>query len=182
MIKINIDCRYTKIIGFDDYYITENGDVYSMRLRGNEKEPRLRKLKPKDPNNKNKYLNIVLCTDGKQVTKSIHRLVAEHFVEGYFDGAVVNHKDGNNRNNQYTNLEWISQKENIHKSYITSNVDQTRNCFWWNLVDKAGNPIGRFKGHAELEKFVKSSGINASATSLTKYGNSNGYSVIKTRQ
>lgn len=175
----DIDCRYTNIIGFDDYYITECGDVYSTRLRGNEKEPHVHKLKPKDPGRKDKYLNIILCTDKGQATKSIHRLVAEHFVDGYFDGAVVNHKDGNNRNNHYLNLEWVSQKENVHKSYVTSKLNQTRNYLWWNLFDNNGTLIGTFKGHDELERFVKESDIKASASSLTKYGISNGYKVVK---
>lgn len=43
----------------------------------------------------------------------VHRLVAAAFCEGYFEGAVVNHKDSNPSNNIYTNLEWVTQKDNI---------------------------------------------------------------------
>lgn len=43
----------------------------------------------------------------------VHRIVAKYFVDGWFDGAVVNHIDGNKHNNNYENLEWITQKDNI---------------------------------------------------------------------
>lgn len=175
----DIDCKYTKVVGFEDYYITEKGDVYSARLRGKEKVPHIHKLKPKNPGRDDKYLSIVLCTDGGQVTKSIHRLVAEHFVDGYFDGAVVNHKDGNNRNNCSDNLEWVSQRENILKSYKTSGLDQTRNYMWWSLIDRDGALIGTFKGHNELKKYLEASDIDISPSSLIKYGKCNGYTIEK---
>lgn len=74
----DIDVRYERIPGFDDYYITECGEVYSTRLRGNEREAHLHKLKPKNPGASNKYLNIILCNQTGQHTKSVHRLVAEN--------------------------------------------------------------------------------------------------------
>lgn len=42
----------------------------------------------------------------------VHRLVAYHFVDGYQDGLVVNHKDGNKLNNEADNLEWVTRSEN----------------------------------------------------------------------
>lgn len=32
-----INGRYKQIKNFEDYFVTEFGEVYSMRLRGNEK-------------------------------------------------------------------------------------------------------------------------------------------------
>lgn len=51
---------------------------------------------------------------------------------------------------------------------------------WWQLFDKDNNLVGVFKGHYEMERFVKDRNIEVSATSLTKYGQHNGYSVRKT--
>ena len=124
--------------------------------------------------------NIILCRDDGQYTKSIHRLVAEHFVNGYFDGAVVNHIDGNNRNNDCSNLEWTTIQDNVQKSYKTSGVSAKRNYKVWHLYDSKDNLLGVFTSHLHMEKFVKDNNISASATQLTKKGNSRGYYITKT--
>lgn len=47
----------------------------------------------------------------------VHRLVASAFVEGYEEGKVVNHIDCNPSNNRASNLEWLTQAENLrHRS------------------------------------------------------------------
>lgn len=43
----------------------------------------------------------------------VHRLVARAFVKGYQDNLEVNHKDGHPSNNRYTNLEWVTDFENV---------------------------------------------------------------------
>jgi hypothetical protein len=177
----DINGEYKQIRGFDDYYITEHGEVYSTRPIGASKEHKLHKLKPKNPGRAEKYLNIILCRDDGQYTKSIHRLVAEHFVDGYFDGAVPNHKDGNNRNNDSENLEWVSVKENVHKSYITSGISAKRQFKKWSLYDPEGNLLGVFYKHTDVKDFVVSHNIPASPTMLIKYGASKGYYIHKER-
>ena len=37
--------------------------------------------------------------------------------DGYFDGATVNHIDGNSLNNHADNLEWISHADNIRHGF-----------------------------------------------------------------
>ena len=44
----------------------------------------------------------------------VHRLVAYAFVGGWFEGAVVNHKDENRQNNRADNLEWVTFAENLN--------------------------------------------------------------------
>lgn len=63
--------------------------------------------------NKAGYILIDLAHKGVKEKTSIHRLVALHFCDGYVLGLVVNHIDGNNKNNYYKNLEWVTQRENI---------------------------------------------------------------------
>lgn len=173
-----ISGKYKPIKDFPDYYITEHGEIYSKRLRGAEKEPRLRLLKPKNPGRKDKYLNIILCNDYGQFTKSIHRLVAEHFVQGYFDGAVVNHIDGNNRNNDASNLEWVTQKDNIHKSYATSNIHAKRNFLIWDLYSPNNEHIETFTNHQSIYDYIQENNLDTSASQLIKKRFSRGYRLI----
>ena len=58
------------------------------------------------------------CIDGKRHTKRIHRLVLEAFNPiPNMDKLVVNHKDANHFNNHLDNLEWITQSENIRRTW-----------------------------------------------------------------
>ena len=60
----------------------------------------------------NGYLGVTLSKLGKIYAKSVHRLVATNHVNGYFEGAVVNHIDGDKLNCSVDNLEWCTPKEN----------------------------------------------------------------------
>ncbi|MCB1710970.1 MAG: HNH endonuclease [Candidatus Riesia sp.] len=104
-----------EIFGFKDYFITDGGEVIS------KKWGKIKILRP--VNNKKGYLSVRLSMNGKPIRKFIHRLVAEHFVEGYDDILQVNHIDGNKHNNHYSNLEWCSASENtIHAINIGLNT------------------------------------------------------------
>lgn len=176
--ELEIGCRYKKIEGYDCYYITENGDVYSYRDENDKKGWKgLRKLSPHCKNVKNKYNSVTLCKDGIFKEFLIHRLVAKYFCDGYFEGAVVNHKDCNIKNNNYKNLEWITQKENIHKSYIDSGMNQTRNYKIYKLycLDEF---LCEFIGAPEIEKYIRENKLDCSYTSLRKYRKSRNYRII----
>jgi hypothetical protein len=54
---------------------------------------------------RNGYIGTVLKYQRKQKNFMVHRLVAMAFVQGYFEGADVNHKDCNRQNNRADNLE-----------------------------------------------------------------------------
>lgn len=58
------------------------------------------------------YLSVVLSKQGKTKTRTIHSLVAEHFVDGYKPGYEVNHIDLTKTNNHASNLEWVTPSYN----------------------------------------------------------------------
>ena len=91
---------YKPIPGYDGYFeISEDGIIRSPR------KERYNTWVDKDG-----YLRIKL----KNKHYSIHQLVCWVF-NGEKPGPEyqVNHKDGNRQNNHYTNLEWLTQRENI---------------------------------------------------------------------
>lgn len=58
------------------------------------------------------YSIVDLRKDGNQNIKTIHRLVAEHFIPNPDNLREVNHIDGNKHNNDISNLEWVSSSRN----------------------------------------------------------------------
>ncbi len=88
------------------YEISSYGRIKSLR----GKKPKY--LKPQ--NDSRGYLQIGLNKDGIRKNYKVHRLVALHFVDGYFDGAEVDHIDTDRKNNHYSNLRWVTHSENTN--------------------------------------------------------------------
>ena len=109
------------ITGYEDSYeISNQGKIRSKtrtRVVNNchggrsERSDKGKVMVPHD--NGNGYLYITLMNDGKKKNFYVHRLVAEAFCEKEDRKDVVNHKDGNKKNNRAENLEWCTQKENV---------------------------------------------------------------------
>lgn len=67
--------------------------------------------------NTNGYYIVCLWRNGKQHTKTVHRLVASTFYDMVDDRLVVDHVDGNKTNNHISNLEFCSSGENNRRAY-----------------------------------------------------------------
>lgn len=92
------------------YQISNYGRVKSLpRMMKNRKCEEIIKAPSVLPKG---YLKVSLCKNGKIKYFFIHRLVAEAFIPNPNNFPCVNHKDCNPRNNEVSNLEWISYKEN----------------------------------------------------------------------
>lgn len=63
------------------------------------------------------YARLNLSVDGVAKRKSVHRLVAEAFIPKNGDGYQVNHIDGNKKNNNVENLEWVTPSDNIKHAF-----------------------------------------------------------------
>lgn len=94
--------KWIKIDDFD-YYISSHGNVKN-------KHGKFKKLKM----DKYGYLTVGLWKNGEVKYFTVHRLVATYFVKNPKNKPQVNHIDEDKTNNYYTNLEWVTAKENIN--------------------------------------------------------------------
>ena len=65
------------------------------------------------------YRVVYLKVNGKRTTHSVHRLVANAFLDNSDNKETVNHINGDKTDNCVTNLEWATYSENIYHSYQT---------------------------------------------------------------
>jgi hypothetical protein len=94
------------------YSITKTGLVLSHR----------KKIILKCIKQKTGYLSVTLYKGGKGKTFSIHRLVAETFIDNPKNKPQVNHLDRDRHNNNVENLEWCTSKENSIHSFKNGRV------------------------------------------------------------
>lgn len=138
---------FKDIVGFDgDYQISNLGNVKSLKKPNH--------IILKTGLNKPGYKYVVLTKHGVQTNHMIHRLVALHFLP-QSDKNVVNHIDENKLNNRVDNLEWCTQKENLHHGTGLQRMGLAHG-------KPVTNGIQIFKSAAEAERItgVKRSNIN----------------------
>ena len=94
---------------YNNYMVSNLGNIKSLNYRHTGKGRILKFWK-----NKDNYLTVTLCKDGKAKTCKVHKLVAEVFIDKIEGKTHVDHIDGNRSNNVYTNLRYCTHKENCN--------------------------------------------------------------------
>ena len=156
-VKIPENMKETSYAG---YYITKEGDAYREPGKydrngqhGEINEYGLIYLKPgykgnpKYPEHRYECVNISIKDKNgkfvKQISKTIHQLVAEAFVPNPEGHIEIDHKDRNNKNNHYTNLIWCTHGENMkNKEFETYKITDMISGETWegrNLMEWARN-------------------------------------------
>lgn len=149
--------------GFSNYKISNFGEILSLNRKikdsiGREQTKKGVKLKPKI--DKDGYLNVTLYDDNsKPHYFSVHRLVAELFIDNPNNLPSVNHIDGNKKNNKYSNLEWCSVKENNRHAINTGLINTNKPII---QLDLKGNYVNEFYSTREAEAYtgIDNSGIS----------------------
>ena len=102
--------NFLNVNGFLDYIVSDEGYIINQRTG---------KIVHASPDSCG-YMTVHLYKDGKWYTKRLHRLVIDTFSTPPNDASwQVNHINGNKRDNRVENLEWCTQKENIHHAFKT---------------------------------------------------------------
>ena len=146
--------QYKKIKDYEQNYVVyENGDIYNIKMK--------RFLKPVF---NGRYNVVLLYKNGIRKQFYVHRIVAEQFCIKKDNCTTVNHIDLNKQNNHYTNLEWLSIKDNIihymksdryKKPILTENGKKRIKEFLYKKVvcfdtNKVFNSISEYAEHKKI--------------------------------
>jgi hypothetical protein len=96
-----------QIKGFENYLINKDGEIFS----------KFTKTKITSHKDKNGYYRIRLVNEHGRKSVFIHRLLAMTFIPNPENKPCVNHIDCNKSNNDLSNLEWVTQQENIKHAW-----------------------------------------------------------------
>lgn len=163
-----------QIPGFPDYYVHADGYVISR------KHGKVRRLVGGSTGHG--YPQVTLRHDGIQVQRLLHRLVAESFCCRPEGANQVNHKDGNKRNNQADNLEWVSAKQNMRHSVESGLWTAPTSDHYKRMRVNAGQSVARFtaeeasdlmemKATLRLSSYDLAELVGCSPTTIKRIGN-----------
>lgn len=93
---------------WNGYYVFEDGSVFSLKSN--------QFIKPYV--NKDGYYVYTLYVDGIKKSMKVHRLVAMLYLDlpENYENLTVDHLNGDKSNNHYSNLEWVTRKENNRRA------------------------------------------------------------------
>ena len=150
-----------RINGYDDYYITKSGVVYSSKNAWRAMvSGGLYRLAPKEHNRG--YWEVGIFSDAPRGIKKyrrwfrVHQLVANAFIpkpaptfglDGKEIPLEVNHKNGNKKDNHVDNLEWATRQENItHAFVVLGRESVTRPMYYDGVLYKSIKECSRTNG------------------------------------
>jgi hypothetical protein len=107
---------YKPIEGFNDYYVSNYGNIKSNKTN------RLLKIQKSS-----RYSTVGLSNENKRSNFLIHRLVAKSFIPNSENKLTVNHINHDTYDNRVENLEWSTQKEQNEHNYNTETEKRQTN-------------------------------------------------------
>jgi len=155
--------RLKNIEGYENYMVSDTGMILNTK-RNVYLKPVLNE----------RYMIVLLYKNNKRKKFYVHRLVAEAFCEKNEGKKMVNHKDLDKTNNHYSNLEWVSARENVmhfllseyytprkmsvyHRRKISEGRQKKVKCLLNNLVFES---VGNFACYKQISLSQASQKLN----------------------
>ena len=104
-----------------NYCVGQNGCVYKIEYKINQNHCAeiLQQAQQNIMTNNSGYRCVQLKSSGDSFVMTVHRLVALAFCDQTdSENKTVDHIDGDKLNNHYTNLEWVTQEENLRRAQV----------------------------------------------------------------
>ena len=132
---------FVKIEGFEKYEVSNLGKVRNI------KSGRVLKTSL----NNNGYLRLFLCKNNKRKHLYLHRIIATAFIDNPEEKPQVNHIDENKLNNDLSNLEWCTVRENLIHGTRTKRAAEK--CFKKVIqLDLNDNVLNEFESMRQAEQ------------------------------
>lgn len=110
------------IKGYDNYQISSLGNVRKITKNGFTHIKCSPRGSQKTSKTKEKYMGVSLYKNGIRKGFSVHRLVAETFIQNEHNYPYINHINGIKDDNRIFNLEWCTQEQNVRHAYDVLNI------------------------------------------------------------
>ena len=153
------------IIGHENYEISNKGRVRSIH---NGKK---RIMKIQNHSHGYNVINLYEHELSRQFSRYIHRLVGQAFIPNPLNKPQINHKDGNKKNNNVSNLEWMTAKENCAHSSKNNLLPKGQNHYYSKLSNKDVKEIKKLIKKGVMGKDIaKKYNVSRSLISKIKLG------------
>lgn len=106
--------RWKPVVGFEGWYeVSDHGQVRRLQPGPGTQVGRILRNHPIPTG----YLHVRLCVHSNPADLYVHRLVAEAFIGPRPRGLQINHINGNKTDNRPSNLEYVTQLQNMRHSF-----------------------------------------------------------------
>ena len=129
----------------DKYYATDCGKIF------NDESGRELLF-----DNSNGYSRVRLSVDNVKKKYSVHRIVAELFIENPDNKPFINHINGIKTDNRVVNLEWCTNKENMIHARDILGISFVYDCSAKDVLCDNGNKYSSIKQTAKEEHISSS--------------------------
>lgn len=150
------------IKGFESHYeISNYGNVRTFdrtKLSSHGSRSKLKAQFLKPVLQKTGYCTVCLSDGSAVKIKSIHRLVAIHFIDNPLNKPCVNHINSIRTDNRDINLEWVSYKENTEHAFNNNRMTNAQQKFI-GINIKTGDVVS-FNNIEEAAKSVEGNRAN----------------------
>ena len=143
------------IAGYEGYYqISNYGRVRSLDRQhksvGNNMQNCPGKMLKLNKTEKG-YLTVNLSKDSKLKVSRVHRLVANAFIINPNNKPNIDHIDGNPSNNEVSNLQWCTQKENMNNPIHSERRAIANKNRDYSKINKRGKYVVQIDASTEIE-------------------------------